>query len=369
MAKVKKRIWYSRGPTGHRVRKVSWGYTLQVGDKQERIFRAEWTEDDAEQALAKRLLEKNTPKAKPITLGEAAERYEQAKARKRSLGGDKLILKRLLAHFGEATRLDKITAEAISLYRDGRLSVPSERRKDAEGKPRPLGVATVNRELALLRHLLRLAHEEWGALAAVPRIRLGKEPEGRIRWLEPDEAGRLLTACEKSKNPTLVKIVTVALETGMRQGEVLGLTWERVDLSRGVLRLERTKSGKRREVPMRQAVYNLLAALPEPRDGRLWPARSIRTAFENAVTKAKLEDFRFHDCRHHFASWFMMRGGSLQALQKILGHATLAMTARYAHLSPDYLRSEMERTATPTEASVSTQSAHEAASDVVTVEK
>ncbi|MBI2197075.1 MAG: site-specific integrase, partial [Candidatus Rokubacteria bacterium] len=170
-------------------------------------------------------------------------------------------------------------------------------------------------------------------------------------------------------NPGLVQIVTVALETGMRYGEILGLTWDRVDLSRGVLRLERTKSGKRREVPMRQAVYNLLAAMPEPRGGRLWPDKLIRTAFENAVTKAKLEDFRFHDCRHHFASWFMMRGGSLQALQKILGHATLAMTSRYAHLSPDYLRSEMERTATPTEASVSTQSAHEAASDVAAVEK
>ncbi|MBI2526771.1 MAG: site-specific integrase [Candidatus Rokubacteria bacterium] len=369
MAKVKKRVWYSRGPTGHKVRKVSWGYTLQVDDKQERIFRAEWTEDDAEQALAKRLLERDRPKAKPIALGEAAERYEQAKARKQSLGGDKLILKRLLAHFGRERRLDKITAEAISLYRDGRLSIPSERRKDAEGKRRPLGVATVNRELALLRHLLRLAHEEWGALAAVPRIRLGKEPEGRIRWLEPGEEGELLAACQKSRNPNLVKIVTVALETGMRYGEVLGLTWDRVDLSRGVLRLERTKSGKRREVPMRQPVYNLLAAMPEPREGRLWPDKLIRTAFENAVSEAKLEDFRFHDCRHHFASWFMMRGGSLQALQKILGHATLAMTSRYAHLSPSYLRSEMERTATPTEASVSTQSAHEAAPAAVAVEK
>ncbi|MEK7445673.1 MAG: tyrosine-type recombinase/integrase, partial [candidate division NC10 bacterium] len=78
---------------------------------------------------------------------------------------------------------------------------------------------------------------------------------------------------------------------------------------------------------------------------------------------------RFHDCRHHFASWFMMRGGSLQALQKILGHATLAMTSRYAHLSPDYLRSEMERTATPTGEPASTQSAHESVSDVVAVEK
>jgi integrase len=78
--------------------------------------------------------------------------------------------------------------------------------------------------------------------------------------------------------------------------------------------------------------------------GRVWPAGDIRTAFENAVEEANLDDFHFHDCRHHFASWFVMRGGSLQALQRILGHASLTMTQRYAHLSPDYLRSEVART-------------------------
>ena len=70
----------------------------------------------------------------------------------------------------------------------------------------------------------------------------------------------------------------------------------------------------------------------------------IRTAFENAVAEARLDDFHFHDCRHHFASWFVMRGGSLQALKEILGHATLAMTMRYAHLAPDHLRSEIVKT-------------------------
>ena len=96
---------------------------------------------------------------------------------------------------------------------------------------------------------------------------------------------------------------------------MLGLTWDRVDLSRGVIRIEVTKSGRRREVPMRQAVYDVLAALPEPHAGRVWHQRRIRTAFENAVKNAKLDDFRFHDTRHHFASWFMMRGGGLQALR------------------------------------------------------
>ena len=108
----------------------------------------------------------------------------------------------------------------------------------------------------------------------------------------------------------------MALETGLRRRELLGLTWDRLDLSRGVIRLEVTKSGRRREVPMRQVVYDLLAATPGPRDGRLFRTRSIRTAFENAVAAAKVDNFHLHDCRHHFASWFVMRRGSLQALKR-----------------------------------------------------
>lgn len=125
---------------------------------------------------------------------------------------------------------------------------------------------------------------------------------------------------------------------------MLGLTWDRVDLSRGIIRLELTKSGKRREVPMRQAVYDVLASLPEPRQGRVWGQRNVRTGFENAVAAARLDNLHFHDLRHHFASWFMMRGGSLQALKELLGHADLKMTLRYAHLAPEHLRNEMLKT-------------------------
>ena len=139
--------------------------------------------------------------------------------------------------------------------------------------------------------------------------------------------------------------MTVTLETGLRKGELLELTWDRVDLNRGVIRLEVTKSGRRREVPMRQVVYYVLSQLPGLHVGRVWPAGSIRTAFENSVEAANLDSpLHFHDLRHHFASWYVMRGGSVPALQQILGHATLAMTMRYSHLSPKHLRDEMSRT-------------------------
>jgi integrase len=148
--------------------------------------------------------------------------------------------------------------------------------------------AAINR---LLRHLLRLAHEEWEELVSVPRIKLEREPQGRLRWL----------------------------------------TLDRVDLSRGVIRLELTKSGRRREVPLNDDSYRALVALEPKPAGRVFQTRSIRTAFENAVETASLDDVTFHTMRHTFASMAMMRGVSLRSCRNCSGTGSLAMTKRYAH--------------------------------------
>ena len=249
MAKLIKRTWTSRGPTGHRVRKVAHGYTLQVpcrpcphrdtktgeilhpnGVRQVRVVNSAWSREDAEKALAAYLLGVEQEQAKAsalMTFGEAIEQYLKAKARKRSLAFDKLYLNQFKAEFGARTPLMDITAARISTWKADKLSAVCPR----TGKP--YAAASINRPLAALRHLLQLAHEEWGVLSAVPKMRLEKEPQGRIRWLEPDEEVRLLAACAQSRNPELTKIVTIALETGLRKGELLGLTWDRVDLSRG----------------------------------------------------------------------------------------------------------------------------------------
>ena len=188
----------------------------------------------------------------------------------------------------------------------------------------------------------------------MPTIRLEREPEGRLRFLEKPEAVRLLDACQPydektlprgSKNPWLSAIVTVALHTGMRRGEILGLTWERVDFARGVLQLEQTKSGRRREVPMNRAVDAVLASLAGPKaeglvfrrkDGARWGG--IRTAFARACREAKLDDFRFHDLRHTCAPWLVMQGRHLKEVQELLGHRTFAMTLKYTHLAEGRLR-------------------------------
>lgn len=166
-------------------------------------------------------------------------------------------------------------------------------------------------------------------LPEVPRIELAKEPEGRVRYLEADEERRLLDAARASKNPELVPAIILSMETGLRRGELLGLNWADVDMTRGLIRLDgrRTKSGRRREIPMRDKVYEVLSKLPGEREGRVFKTRPLRTAFERAVERAGIQDFHWHDLRHHFSSWFVMRGGSLQALKEVLGHADLKMTS------------------------------------------
>src|SRR5262249_58150649 len=106
------------------------------------------------------------------------------------------------------------------LLETGRMQTKVKR----DGEQRAITPAAVNRELAALRHLMRLAEEEWEVIERAPKIRLEKESEGRIRWLEPQEERALLAACAKSQNGQLLAIVTIALETGMRAGEIMGLT-------------------------------------------------------------------------------------------------------------------------------------------------
>jgi integrase len=163
----------------------------------------------------------------------ASDRYLASKARKRTIEADRRQLKLLKVEFGAETPLAEITASRISDYKARRLAAVRKIGRGEAAVDRRLTAAAVNRPLALLRHLLRLAHEEWEAIEVVPRIRLEKEPQGRLRWLTQEEITRLLEAAAKSRNKELCGAVILALNTGLRLGELLGLTWDRVDLSNG----------------------------------------------------------------------------------------------------------------------------------------
>jgi len=342
MAKVRQRTWTI---PGQRTKRKAWGYvTINERGKQVRCFKAEWTKEAAQDALAAYLLkiEQPRPAGTGLTFSQAAERYLATKARKLSLVEDQRTLAHLTSHFGQDTLLSDITGARISEYRGKRLRAV----RTIGGQERVIGAAAINRPLALLRHLLRLAHEEWDALQTVPRIRLEKEPQCRLRWLTPEEAHRLLEACRSSKNAALVNLVELCLFTGLRQAEALGLTWDRVDRSRSVILLEVTKSGRRREVPLNSEADTALVRQGPLEAGLVFGTSSwyaFRKAWEAAVKAAKVPDFHFHDLRHTFASWAIQRGATLPELKDLLGHSSLAMVMRYAHLSPEHLRSAVSR--------------------------
>jgi integrase len=333
---VSKREWAYEGK-----RRSTWQYSFKLDGQQIRrqgfLSRAE-----AQEALEKareQALRPEAPRPVPVamTFGQAVVRYLAAKVRKRSLEDDRRIARHLEAVFGKDTLLGDVTAAKVSEYRAQRLGT----RRGGQ----PLSAAAINRPLALLRHLLALAQDEWGVLATVPKIRLEREPQGRLRWLTPDEARALLEACRAQKAARLADLVELALYTGLRQGELLGLTWAAVDRASGVLRVEVTKSGKRRVVPLNGPADAVLARLGGG-EGLVFGTRSwdaFRDHWEAAVEAAGLEDLRFHDTRHTFASWAMQRGATLPELKDLLGHSSLAMVMRYAHLSPEHLRSAVAR--------------------------
>jgi integrase len=186
----------------------------------------------------------------------------------------------------------------------------------------------------------------------MPKVRKLKLPRGRVRFLSDEERHQLLEACQASRNPYLYIVVMLALATGARRGELLSLRWPDVDLRRRMLTLRETKNGETRAVPLTGNGFAVLAQHAKVRrldTSLVFPDRTgtrplgIRGAFDNAVERAGIADFHFHDLRHSFASYLAMNGASLLEIAEVLGHKTLAMVKRYAHLSEAHTRSVVER--------------------------
>ena len=211
--------------------------------------------------------------------------------------------------------------------------------------------ATVVRYMAALSHAFTIGANEWEWIQDNPmrRVRKPKEPRGRIRFLDESERERLLHACENSSYSQLYPVVVLALSTGMRQSEILNLTWKDIDLDRGYIVLLETKNGEPRSVPLVGLARSLLRNASKVRriDSNLvFPSNRnpavpifIRTPWGKAVKAAEVDDFRFHDLRHSAASYLAMNGASLIEIADILGHKTLQMVRRYAHLSEQHTTS------------------------------
>jgi integrase len=231
--------------------------------------------------------------------------------------------------------LRSITSSAVEAFAAKRL--------EAGANPQ-----TVNRELGVLRHLVKRAMR-WEHLTRDPvgTWPFSKETSfGRTRFLTLDEIDRLLAACEDSRSPYLRSFVLVAINTGMRRGEILKLTRRSIDWQNSIATLESTKNGDNRHVPLNSAAVEALRSLPARLDGGpLFPFKddsTVSRSFRRAVERAGIEDFRLHDLRHCFASYQAMNGVQGRGLQALLGHRDSRMTMRYSHLSDGYLHAAVD---------------------------
>ncbi len=210
--------------------------------------------------------------------------------------------------------------------------------------------STVVRYLAALSHAFTIAVKDWGWVDDSPMRKVTKptQPRGRERFLSDDERQRLLVACEASSSAFLHTVVVVALSTGMRRGEIMGLRWPQTDLKRGQILLHDTKNGSSRAAPvtgLALAMFTDVAKVRRIDSDLVFYGNDVSKPVDltkpwtTAVAKAKLKDFRFHDLRHSAASYLAMNGASTIEIAAVLGHKTLAMVRRYSHLANSHTTS------------------------------
>lgn len=275
----------------------------------------------------------------PLLSGFAEEfltTYAAANNKPSEVESKRMILRVHLVPALGALRLDQIGLAEIDAYKAKKLYAG-------------LAPKTLNNHLTVLRKLLTTAIE-WKRLTVAPPIKWMKPPAPEFDFLTFEEADLLIAAAEDAWRP----MITVAVRTGLRLGELLALGWTDVDLKAGRLFVRRAvargiigtpKNGCSREVALSKQAAAALEALPQRgsfvfsrADGAMLTKDETKAPLRNALKSAGLRHIGWHVLRHTFASHLVMRGAPIKAVQELLGHSTIEMTMRYAHLSPDARR-------------------------------
>ena len=342
----------------------TWRYQIDYYDPSGKRIRKDFEKKkDAEMELAARTVSMadgtyfEKAKTYTTTIEELAEKYIENFKHQRSFKRSKSYVVEELKKEFKVYLLKNISFLDLETYRNklkNTLTVHGKVRTDA----------TVNRTMACLRHMMAKA-VSWDMLDRNPfdkgdSLQL-KENNRRLRYLSEEEIERLLAECPTKPAPRkrgrftqgpqaiyLRDFITIALNTGMRKGEILSLMWDQIKGE--FIYLEQTKTDKARQIPINDDLAECFKSIRKrqglstryifcDQNGHI---KDIKTAFNSALKRAGIQDFRPHDLRHTFASHYVMRGGSLRALQKILGHADIKMTMRYAHLSKEFAREEIK---------------------------
>lgn len=301
-----------------------------------------------------------------VTFEEACLRWLEEKAHKKSLDADKGRIGFWLMHFEGLLLKDisegKIYAavsrmtnrKAKERWEQRAVSMAKKGLDIGEYKPAAVSTSTKAKHLALMKALMRAAEREWKWIEKSPVIKVPQERNKRVRWLEPAEAKRLIDECPEPLKST----VEFALATGLRRSNIVDLKWQQIDLQRKVAWIypEESKSGRAIGVALNEMAEAVLrrqigrhhnwvfvhTESVKRNDGTTTASiRKMRvdsnTAWRAALKRAGIEDFRFHDLRHTWASWLIQAGVPLSALQEMGGWESIEMVQRYAHLAPNHL--------------------------------
>ncbi|EJL5624988.1 site-specific integrase [Salmonella enterica] len=301
-----------------------------------------------------------------VTFDDACMRWLEEKAEKKSLKDDRSRMAFWLAHF-EGVRLKDVTEQKIysavnKMSNRKQLELwkikAAVAQKNGETAPvysaKPVTTATKAKHLALIKAILRAAERDWKWLEKAPVIKIPSVRNKRVRWLEKEEAKRLIDECPEP----LKSVVKFALTTGLRKSNIMNLEWQQIDMQRRVawVNPEDSKSNRAIGVALNDTACKVLrdqigkhhkwvfvhTTAAKRADGTSTPAvRKMRidskTSWLSACRRAGIEDFRFHDLRHTWASWLIQSGVPLSVLQEMGGWESIEMVRRYAHLAPNHL--------------------------------
>lgn len=268
-----------------------------------------------------------------VTLHDLLERYaKEITPSKRGAAPELRRLKRLMNDPISGYPIDKLTSPVLSKFRDRRLQD---------------GQRACQYDLIIIRHCLKIATYEWGLMLAdnpVEFIQLPASPKPRNRRLVNDEFARLELAARHTLNPHIWPVVVFALETAMRRGEILALTWDHICVEERLAFLPITKNGSSRDVPLTHRAVDILKTQLEAQTPRPFPVsdNAFRLAWNRLRKRGALQDLRFHDLRHEAISRFFERGLNIAEVAIISGHKDPRMLFRYTHLRASDLLTKID---------------------------
>lgn len=277
----------------------------------------------------------NPNAARQTTLGDLVRRYvAEVTPRKRSQESERLRLNKLVLNEIASLALAEVTPEAVAAYRDARLALV---------KP-----ATVRRELALLQHVMEVARRDWGYWIKVNPVALIRQPtvrDARDRRLSGGEWERLVAALAVCHNRSIRPVVELAIHTGLRRSEILGLEWRHINWSERTAHVPLSKNGHPRTIPLTDAALAVLGGLCRSDDGKVFgiSANAFRLAWERTKRRAGIVGLRFHDLRHEAISRFAELGLNVPELALISGHRDYRMLQRYTHIRAADLAAKLNR--------------------------